>query len=70
MSGYEWDFRAAFLHPELWAKALSITLGYAVATTALGLLLGVICGMMLLSRYWIFRAPEAPSCKSSAVRRF
>jgi polar amino acid transport system permease protein len=57
MSGYEWDFRAAFLHPELWAKALSITLGYAVATTALGLLLGVICGMMLLSRYWIFRAP-------------
>jgi polar amino acid transport system permease protein len=57
MSGYEWDFQAAFLHPELWLKALSITLGYAVATTALGLLLGVICGMMLLSRYWIFRAP-------------
>ena len=57
MSGYEWDFQAAFLHPELWFKALSITLGYAVATTALGLLLGVICGMMLLSRYWLFRAP-------------
>lgn len=57
MSGYEWDFRAAFLHPELWSKALSVTLGYAVATTVLGLLLGVICGMMLLSRYWIFRAP-------------
>ena len=57
MSGYEWDFRAAFLHPELWFKALSVTLGYAVATTALGLLLGVICGMLLLSRYWIFRAP-------------
>lgn len=57
MSGYEWDFQAAFLHPELWLKALWITLGYAVATTALGLLLGVICGMMLLSRYWILRAP-------------
>ena len=57
MSGYEWDFRAAFLHPELWSKALWVTLGYAVATTALGLLLGVICGMMLLSRYWILRAP-------------
>src|SRR6266567_7260681 len=57
MSGYEWDFRAAFLHPELWVKALSVTFGYAVVTTALGLLLGVICGMMLLSRYWIFRAP-------------
>jgi polar amino acid transport system permease protein len=57
MSGYEWDFRAAFLHPELWAKALSVTLGYAVATTGRGLLLGVICGMMLLSRYWIVRAP-------------
>jgi polar amino acid transport system permease protein len=57
MSGYEWDFRAAFLHPELWSKALWVTLVYAVATTVLGLLLGVICGMMLLSRYWIFRAP-------------
>ena len=57
MSGYEWDFRAAFLHPELWVKALSVTLGYAVATTVLGLLLGVICGMMLLNRYWVFRAP-------------
>jgi len=57
MSGYEWDFRAPFLHPELWSKALWVTLGYAVATTVLGLLLGVICGMMLLSRYWIFRAP-------------
>ena len=41
MSGYEWDFRAAFLHPELWVQALSVTLGYAVATTVLGLLLSV-----------------------------
>ena len=57
MSGYEWDFRAALLHPELWLKALSFTLGYAAATTVLGLLLGVICGMVLLSKYWIFRAP-------------
>ncbi|HEY2865062.1 MAG TPA: amino acid ABC transporter permease [Casimicrobiaceae bacterium] len=57
MGSYEWNFGAAFYHPELWLKALSVTLGYAVATTALGLILGVICGMMLLSRYWVFRAP-------------
>lgn len=67
MSGYEWDFRAAFLHPELSFKTLSVTLGYAVATIALGLLVEVICEMLLLSRYWIFRAPVC--AKSFAARR-
>ena len=57
MANYEWDFGAAFLHPELWLKALLVTVGYAGATTALGLILGVIVGLMLLSRHWIVRAP-------------
>lgn len=57
MANYEWDFGVAFLHPELWLKALLITVGYAGATTALGLILGVIVGLMLLSRYWVVRAP-------------
>ena len=57
MANYEWDFRVAFFHPELWLKALAVTVGYAGATTALGLILGVVLGMTLLSRYWIMRAP-------------
>lgn len=57
MPGYVWDFGAAFLHPELWLHALTVTVGYAAVTTFAGLLLGVLCGMMLLSKYLILRAP-------------
>jgi polar amino acid transport system permease protein len=59
MQGYEWDFRVALLHPELWLKAVSITLGYAVATTAAGLVIGVFLGMILLSRFWILTLPAS-----------
>ena len=59
MANYEWDFRIAFLHPELWLKALLVTVTYAGATTVLGLVLGVILGMMLLSKYWVVRAPAS-----------
>jgi polar amino acid transport system permease protein len=59
MQGYEWDFGAAFLHPELWLQALSITLGYAVATIAAGLIIGVFLGMMLLSRLWVISLPAS-----------
>lgn len=57
MPGYVWDFGAALLHPELWLQALTVTVGYAAVTTLAGLLLGVVCGMMLLSKYLILRAP-------------
>ena len=57
MAGYEWDFRAAFLHPELWLHALGITVGYAIATIFIGLIIGVILGMMLLSRNVLVRLP-------------
>jgi polar amino acid transport system permease protein len=56
---YEWDFASAFRHPELWLQALWVTLGYAFATIALGLLLGVFIGIVLLSRYWIFTLPAS-----------
>ena len=57
MPGYSWDFRAAFLHPELWLKALTVTLGYTAATTLTGLLLGVILGMLLLNKHSFVRVP-------------
>jgi polar amino acid transport system permease protein len=57
MPNYEWDFSAAFLHPDLWVKALTVTLGYAAVTIFSGLIIGVICGMLLLSRHWVVRLP-------------
>jgi len=55
--GYEWDFGAVTLHPDLWLKGLLVTLTYSVATIAIGLLIGVVCGMLLLSRFYILAGP-------------
>jgi polar amino acid transport system permease protein len=57
MPSYVWDFQAAFLHPGMWLQALTVTLGYATATIAAGLIIGVICGMLLLSKHLIIRIP-------------
>jgi polar amino acid transport system permease protein len=57
MSGYRWDFGAALLHPEMWLYALLVTGGYAIATTLAGLIIGVGCGMLLLSKHRILVSP-------------
>lgn len=57
MPVYEWDWGAAFAHPHLWLQALSITLGYAIATILAGLVLGVLLGMLLLSKHLLLRLP-------------
>jgi len=57
MAGYHWDFSVAFLHPDLWFKALLVTLGYTAATVISGLVLGVVCGILMLSRHWLLRVP-------------
>lgn len=56
MSGYRWDF-GVVLQPEIWLKALTVTIGYALATTLAGLIIGVICGMLLLSKHRILVSP-------------
>lgn len=56
MSGYQWDF-GVVLHPDIWLRALAVTVGYAVATTLAGLIIGVICGMLLLSKHRILVSP-------------
>ena len=53
---YQFDW-SSVLNPLVWLDALGITLGYATGTIAAGLVIGVVCGIMLISpRFWV-RAP-------------
>lgn len=54
--GYEFDW-SAVLQPRLWLLGLSVTIIYAVATTLLGLLIGVVCGILSLSRSRLITIP-------------
>lgn len=50
---YEFDW-SAIAYPAVWLKALSITMMYSVGTIAGGLVLGVILGLVALSRHtWL-----------------
>jgi len=51
---YKWDFGLVFSYVNFWMKGLGITLAYSVGTVLGGLIIGVILGMLLLSRRkWI-----------------
>ncbi len=51
--GYQFDWTAV-LQSDLWASAIGITLVYAVGTIVVGMLIGIVCGLLLLSpRPWI-----------------
>lgn len=52
--GYEFDW-SAVNHPEVWLRAAGITLTYAVGTIICGLILGVVGGMLMLSRFAVVR---------------
>lgn len=52
--GYEFDW-SAVNHPEVWLRATGITLSYAIGTTVAGLVLGVIGGLLMLSRLHLLR---------------
>ena len=53
--GYNWDFHMIFAGYEWWwLKGLVVTIAYAAATVAGGLLIGVVCGTgLLLNRWWL-----------------
>lgn len=57
MTRYDWDFSILFTRPELWLTGLANTFAYAIATILIGLMIGVVCGIALLSRSWLLRAP-------------
>lgn len=53
---YQFDF-SRILDPVIWLDAIGITLSYAIGTIVCGLMIGVVCGILLLSpRAWL-RAP-------------
>lgn len=51
--GYQFDWTAV-LQSDLWASAIGITLVYAIGTIVVGMLIGIVCGLLLLSpRAWV-----------------
>ncbi len=55
--GYHWDFGAVTLHPDLWLWGFVVTTGYSFITIVLGLLIGVVCGILMLSRRRVLVSP-------------
>jgi polar amino acid transport system permease protein len=53
---YQFDWGAVF-EPTLWLSAIGVTLSYAIGTIVVGMLLGIVCGIALLSPRAILRWP-------------
>jgi len=53
---YDFDW-SVVADPVAWAKALGITMSYAAGTIVGGLIIGVVCGVVMLSPRWWVRAP-------------
>lgn len=53
---YQFDW-SAVLDPFMWLEAAGVTVVYALGTITLGMIVGVICGSVLLSRRAWLRAP-------------
>jgi polar amino acid transport system permease protein len=47
---YKWDFSLVWKYSHLWLKGLGVTMAYSVGTVLGGMVIGVICGMLLLAR--------------------
>ena len=50
VANYNWDFGLVLSYTNLWAKGLGVTLAYSVGTVLGGMIIGVICGLLLLVR--------------------
>lgn len=59
MSGvvYQWDFSFLWMYRWLLLVGLGVTLLYTIGSIALGLVLGLVVGLMRLSRSWFVNAP-------------
>lgn len=55
--GYRWDFDVVLSFTDFWIKGIAITLTYAIGTIVGGLILGVLCGMIMLGRWKIVTWP-------------
>jgi polar amino acid transport system permease protein len=54
LAAYKWDFSLVPNYINFWLKGLGVTLAYSVGTIVGGMIIGVICGMLLLARRkWI-----------------
>jgi polar amino acid transport system permease protein len=53
---YQFDW-SAVLAPRQWIDAIGVTISYSAGTVIGGMLIGVICGQLLLSPRWFLRYP-------------
>lgn len=57
---YHWDLSMVLADPSRWWSAVGVTLLYSLATVAGGIVIGVVCGLALLSRRrWLTLPLEA-----------
>ena len=54
---YNWDFSLVFAQPSEWLRGALVTLVYAAATIGGGLLIGLVCGIAMLSRHRLLMSP-------------
>ncbi len=54
---YQWDFSAVLTPPSFWVEGALVTLGYAVATTVAGCVIGLVLAPALLARSRLLRLP-------------
>src|SRR4029077_7637390 len=54
---YNWDFSLVFASPDEWLRGAAVTLIYAAATIGGGLLIGLVCGIAMLSRHRVLMSP-------------
>lgn len=50
LAAYVWDFSLVPNYVNFWLKGLGVTLAYSVGTILGGMIIGVVCGMLLLAR--------------------
>lgn len=54
---YAWDFYFIWRYWHLFLKGVSVSVGFCVVTIALGLIIGLLCGIGLLSRHRLLTFP-------------